>query len=238
MQVHGGHVCVTSYPQYPRRTTDRQKHTHTHTPKAGHSYTHSTVSSIYRHACGTQSWGTALKHSLNMQQATLNKQNWIEKMGVRGAKRADWLVWKGEVTTTWCPQWYGRQTWSQKRKKGTEDEQASLSNSVNRTTLAQRCEKNSSQNIELPSWTFSAAASCFCCTRQTKRKEKVKKRHANHHNPSIFRETRGAQCMAITVTASQLRNDNLQLKFRHKCTNNLENVLPYRKLFFDCIYVY
>lgn len=38
-----------------------------------------------------------------------------------------------------------------KRKKGTEEEQASLSNSINRTTLAQRCEKNSSQNIVLPS---------------------------------------------------------------------------------------
>lgn len=132
-------------------------------------------------------------------------------MGVRGAKRADWLVWKGEVTTTWCPQWYGRQTWSHKRKKGTEEEQASLSNSINRTTLAQRCEKNSSQNIVLPSWTFNAAASCFCCTRQTKiKKKRTEKNHANHHNPSIFRDKRSTTHGYHRDSGSQqLRNDHL-----------------------------
>lgn len=80
MQVHGGHACVTSYPYYPRRASDRQKRTHaspatlTHIPQF-HQYTGMLVTLKAR--------GTALKHSLIMQQAVLNKQNWKEKMGVR-----------------------------------------------------------------------------------------------------------------------------------------------------------
>lgn len=101
MQVHWGHVCVTSYPYYPRRTTDRQKYTNARPA----TLTHSTVST-YRQACSTESQGTALKHSLNIQQATLNIQNWKEKTGVRlkRGKKADWLgiCLKGKVTTTWC----------------------------------------------------------------------------------------------------------------------------------------
>ena len=60
--------------------------TETHTQR--HSYTHTIVLSIYRHACGTESRGTALRHSLNMQQAILNKQeNWMERVGVRARAR-------------------------------------------------------------------------------------------------------------------------------------------------------
>lgn len=84
-------------------------------------------------------------------------------------------------------EWYGSQTWIQKRKKGTEEEQASLSNSFNRATLAQRLEKTSSQNTVLASWTFDSAESYFWCTRQTKIiiiKGRKKQQHANHHNLS------------------------------------------------------
>lgn len=79
---------MTSYPYWPRWTTDRQTRARAHAHTQRHSYTHTRVLSIYRHACVTESRGTALRHSLNMQQAILNKQeDWMERVrGVRGGE--------------------------------------------------------------------------------------------------------------------------------------------------------
>lgn len=209
MQVHWGHVCVTSYPYYPRRTTDRQQHTNARPA----TLTHSTVSSTYRQACGTESQGTALKHSLNSQQAILNIQNWKKKMGVRlkWGKKPDWLgiCLKGKVTTTWCL-YKHRVIW--------------------KPAIKSTKKKNLQSKHALPSWTFYSAGSCFWWTRQTKihlkKNKKKKKKHTNNYNLSIFRQTRGTQ---HSVTGSL--NSSSYLQVRHKCLwSNLWNILPYTQL--------
>lgn len=165
-----------------------------------------------------------------MQQANLNKQLVREDGGERERRKKSWLtsLQKGRlqllgvcITT----EWYGSQTWIQKRKKGTEEEQASLSNSFNRATLAQRLEKTSSQNTVLASWTFDSAESYFWCMRQTKIKKKVvKQQHANHHNLSISkrREEDNARLSLWQHLSTAEERSFIYLQFRHKrLWNNL-----------------
>lgn len=104
---------ISLLPNVDYWQTDRQEygrtHTHSHTHSHRPSYTHTRVLSIYRHACGTESRGMALRHSLNMQQAIPNKQeNWMERVGARATarkKKADWLgiFLKEKVRATLCP---------------------------------------------------------------------------------------------------------------------------------------
>lgn len=150
--------------------------TEAHKRKASHSYTFHSVINIQT-ASGTESQGTALKHSLNIQQAILNIQNWKEKMGVRvkrGKKDPNWLgiSLKGKVTTTWCLYRHSDMEASLEVQKK-KSRALKKSRQAYRTVLTEQpqlkgVKKTSSQNIALPSWTFSSAESCLWWTRQTK----------------------------------------------------------------------
>lgn len=96
-----------------------------------------------RHACGTESRGMALRHSLNMQQAILNKQeNWMERVGVRARvkkKETDWLgiCLKEKVRATQCLSDWGSA--ERGKKKGSEEKKSRQAyRSFNRPAPAKR----------------------------------------------------------------------------------------------------
>lgn len=178
MQVHWGQDCVTSYPHYPRWTTDRQArarlhYTHAQARTKTHTHTHTTVLSIHRHAGGIESRGTALRHSLNMQQAVLNKQeNWMEEEeGVRG--KTDWLGiceregWRYSVS--YCKVIEGGKKEGSEEKKRRQVYREALTDHRWLKDMWKGC----SQNTALPSWTFYSAVSCSWCKRQRKRNTPV-----------------------------------------------------------------
>lgn len=193
---------ISLLPNVDYWQTDRQEHGRTHTHSHRPSYTHTRVLSIYRHACGTESRGTALRHSLNMQQAILNKQeNWMERVGARATarkKKADWLgiFLKEKVRATLCPS-NRRAIRRGEKKKGSEEKR---SRQLFRAALTDHCWlkdmwKDSSQNSALPSWTFYSAEKCSWYKRRSKRNMPV-------NNLSVFRQPRGLKHTAICVTAS------------------------------------
>lgn len=158
--------------------TDRPEHdwlhyTHAQALTKTHTHTHTTVLSIHRHAGGNESRGTALRHSLNMQQAVLNKQeNWMEEEeGVRG--KTDWLGiceregWRYSVS--YCKVIEGGKKEGSEEKKRRQVYRKALTDHRWLKDMWKGC----SQNTALPSWTFYSAVSCSWCKRQRKRNTPV-----------------------------------------------------------------
>lgn len=92
---------ISLLPKVDYWQTDRQEHEGIHTGKHALKHTHrgtlTHIPECYQYTgmlVATESRGTVLRHSLNMQQAIPNKQeNWWERVGVRASEKEkkDWL---------------------------------------------------------------------------------------------------------------------------------------------------
>lgn len=179
--MHWGQDCVTSYPYYPRWTTDRQarawlcythaqvctENTHIHTHARAHAHT----PQCYQYT--GMLVAKKAEHGLKTftQHATSNPKQTRELDGGGGGERKNGLpgyLWKRrvEVLSVLLQSDGGG---GGEEKKSRQPHREALTDQL----WLKDTWKGFSQNTALPSWTFYSAASCSWYKRQRKRNTPV-----------------------------------------------------------------